>query len=166
MTKSYNWPQINAQHVPSILCKKNRVIYGLEQSISRRVLPGSIYHLDIAYLNVGSDTFYICVMVDTASNFLMARIFDTLSLSNVTHFFLDMISFSGLPLVIISDRGGENKSMLTASCLAAGVNHLWTTPDASHQNSYAEQSIETLRQIIRKLFTHYEPTHTNTKLLD
>ena len=69
------------------LLRKNRVIYGLERSVSRKVLPGAIYHLDIAYLNIGSELFYICIMVDTASGFLMARIFDKLSLSNVTDFF-------------------------------------------------------------------------------
>ena len=105
-------------------------------------------------------------MIDTTSNFLMARIFDKISLSNVTHFFLDMISFCGLPLVLITDRGIENKSMLTESCMAAGVNHLWITPGSSHQNSYAEQSIGTLRQIIHKLFSHYGPTQTKKKLLD
>ena len=91
-------------------------------------------------MKTSNNTNFLFLLVDQASNYIICKLFKTISVENVTNFLLDIHGIISLSNILVSDSGAENSQLLTDSLLALNIEHRRISPGASHQNN-AESSI-------------------------
>ena len=123
---------------------------GLGRSLTEHLSSGKNLYADIAYIKIKEKTYFIFLLVDMASSYLIAKVFDTISVLNVKDYMLTLYSIIGLNNCLISDSGAENSKILTETLQQLGIKHKRISPLASDQNT-TESNIRIFRHVIKKL---------------
>ena len=138
----------------NILTPKAQKRYiGLKRNLNEHLSSGKNLFVDITYLKVGTVTFYLFLLVDQASSFIMCKLFDCISVKLVREFLLTLFGIISLTECIVSDSGPENTQILTESLQSLGIKHKKISPYNSNQNS-AESNIRVFRHSLKKLINN------------
>ena len=116
--------------------------------------PGKNLYINITYLKVQDQTFYLLLCVDQSSSYLVCILFQNISAENVREFLLTLFGIMSISSVLISDGGPENSKLVTNCLTNLGITHKRISPGASGQNS-AESNIKVVRHTVQKLIYQY-----------
>ena len=133
--------------------KSQKRFLGLKRSLNEHLAAGKNIYVDITYVKVLNVTFYLFLLVDQASSYLICKLFKEISVKSVTEFLLTLFGIITLNDCIISDSGAENSKTLSESLLSLGIRHKRIAPHASNQNS-AESNINVFRHSLKRLISN------------
>ena len=130
-----------------------RKYIGLKRSLNEHLASNKVFYCDIAYLTVVQKTYYVFLLVDLASSYVITKLFENISVKGVTEYMLTLYGIVGLNEFVVSDSGAENSEMLSKALQQLGIKHKKISPYASNQNS-AESNIRVFRHTIKKMITN------------
>ena len=133
--------------------KAQKRYVGLKRSLNDHLCSGKHLYVDITYLKVGTITWYLFLIVDQASGFIMCKLFECISVKLVREFLLTLFGIISLTECVISDSGPENTQILTQSLQALGIRHKKISPYNSNAN-LAESNIRVFRHSLKKLINN------------
>ena len=133
--------------------KSQKKFLGLKRSLNEHLSSGKNIFVDITYLKVLNETFYLFLLVDQASSYVMCKLFEQISVKLVTEVLLTLFGIISLNECIISDSGPENSKVLSESLKSLGIKHKRVSPHASNQNN-AESNINVFRHSLKRLISN------------
>ena len=126
---------------------------GLKRSLNEHLASNKNFYCDITYLQVLQKTFYVFLLVDQASSYIITKLFESISVKNVRDYLLTLYGIIGLNECLISDSGPENSEILSKSLQSLGIKHKRISPFASDQNN-SESNIRVFRFTIKKMISN------------
>ena len=133
--------------------KTTKRYIGLGRSLNYHMAANKNLYCDIAYLNVCNITYYVFILCDQASSYLIVKLFDKISVQNVHDYLLTLYGIIGLNQCLVSDSGGENSELVSKCLQSLGIRHKRISPMASDQNT-VESNIRVFRYTIEKMISN------------